>query len=52
MSPYGSYRQAVEFARRGFAALIVMRRGYGNSGGEYAENSGPCGNRDYLRESC
>jgi dipeptidyl aminopeptidase/acylaminoacyl peptidase len=52
MSPYGSYRQAVEFAQRGFAALIVMRRGYGNSGGEYAENSGPCGNRDYLRESC
>jgi dienelactone hydrolase len=43
------YRQAVEFARRGFAALVVMRRGYGSSGGSYAENSGPCARRDYLR---
>ena len=47
MSPYGSYRQALEFARRGFAALVVMRRGYGTSGGDYAENSGRCGRRDY-----
>src|SRR5204863_8991882 len=31
------YRQAIEFARRGFAALIVMRRGYATSGGDYAE---------------
>lgn len=37
MSPYGSYRQAMEFARRGFAALVVMRRGYGDSGGSYGE---------------
>jgi dienelactone hydrolase len=43
------YRQAVEFARRGFAALVVMRRGYASSGGAYAENSGPCARRDYLR---
>lgn len=47
MSPYGSYRQALEFARRGFAALVVMRRGYGDSGGDYAEDGGPCGRRDY-----
>jgi dienelactone hydrolase len=45
------YRQAIEFARRGFAALVVMRRGYGASGGRYAENSGPCGGRDYLRSA-
>jgi dienelactone hydrolase len=49
MSANGLYRQGVEFARRGFAALIVMRRGYGTSGGSYAENSGPCANRNYLR---
>jgi dienelactone hydrolase len=49
MSPYRSYRQALEFARRGFAALVFMRRGYGDSGGQYAESSGPCGRRDYLR---
>src|SRR5262249_20983482 len=40
---------AIEFARRGFAALIVMRRGYGDSGENYAESSGSCGQRDYLR---
>ncbi|MBI5320984.1 CocE/NonD family hydrolase [Bradyrhizobium sp.] len=39
MSPYGLYRQAIEFARRGFAALVVMRRGYGESGGVYAERT-------------
>jgi dienelactone hydrolase len=39
MSPYWLYRQAVEFARRGFAALVVMRRGYGDSDTEYAESS-------------
>lgn len=49
MSANGLYRQGIEFARRGFAALVVMRRGYGTSGGTYAENSGPCASRDYLR---
>ena len=42
MTPNGLYAQAVTLARRGFAALVVMRRGYGTSGGGYAENSGPC----------
>jgi len=51
MSPYGSYRQALEFARRGFAALVVMRRGYGDSDGPYAESNGPCDQRDYLRSA-
>jgi dienelactone hydrolase len=51
MSPYGTYRQAIEFARRGFAALVVMRRGYGASGGQYSEYSGPCARRDYLRSA-
>jgi dienelactone hydrolase len=50
MSPYQFYAQAVEFARRGFAALVVMRRGYGTSGGA-AESGGPCGRRDYLAEA-
>ncbi|MDO9061802.1 MAG: dienelactone hydrolase, partial [Bradyrhizobium sp.] len=30
MTPNGLYAQAFEFARRGFAAVVVMRRGYGN----------------------
>src|SRR5450631_3514010 len=36
LTPYRLYRQAVEFARRGFAALVVMRRGFGDSGGNPA----------------
>ena len=48
MTPNGLYVQAVEFARRGFAAVVVMRRGYGNSGGSYAESNGPCDRRNYL----
>jgi dienelactone hydrolase len=49
MSPYRMYRQAIEIARRGFAVLVVMRRGYGVSGGPYSESNGPCDDRDYLR---
>jgi dienelactone hydrolase len=51
MSPYRMYGQAIEFARRGFAALVVMRRGYGDSRGRYAENSGLCASRNYLRSA-
>jgi dienelactone hydrolase len=40
---------AVEFARRGWAAAIVIRRGFGNSGGEYAESPGQCSNPDHTR---
>jgi dienelactone hydrolase len=47
-TPYGFYRQAIEFARRGFAALVVMRRGYGGSGGSYAEGHSCCELRTYL----
>lgn len=48
MSPNRLYPQALEFARRGFAALVVMRRGYGDSDGRYAEDSGACARRNYL----
>jgi dienelactone hydrolase len=49
MSPYGFYRQAIEFARRGFAALVVIRRGYGGSPGSYAEGHSCCEAGTYLR---
>jgi dienelactone hydrolase len=43
-----SYRNiAVEFARRGFAALVVLRRGYGTSPGGKVDSYGPCANPDY-----
>jgi dienelactone hydrolase len=51
MTPYGFYRQAIEFARRGFAALVVMRRGYGASGGSYAEGHSCCEVATYLRSA-
>jgi len=48
MTPLGMLPQALEFARRGWATLIVMRRGYGNSDGGWAEGFGSCGNANYL----
>src|SRR3982751_6927701 len=49
MSPYRMLRPAIEIARRGFAVLVVMSRGYGVSGGPYAESNGPFADRDYRR---
>jgi dienelactone hydrolase len=48
-TPYVFQRQAIEFARRGFAALVVMRRGFGDSGGGYADRGGCCTLATYLR---
>lgn len=49
MRPSHMLVQAREFARRGWTAVIVLRRGYGNSGGDFAENARPCGrNPDYY----
>lgn len=48
MSPYGMWAQAAEFARRGWVAVAVLRRGYGTSKGGWAESYGPCANPDYA----
>ena len=48
MTPGRYFVQAMEFARRGFAVLIVTRRAYGNSGGDYAEAASACGRNEYL----
>lgn len=48
-TPNTYYPQAIEFARRGFAALAFMRRDYGDSGGVFAEGLGTCENPNYLR---
>jgi dienelactone hydrolase len=42
MTPLRLVPQAREFARRGWTAVIVMRRGFGDSGGSYDENSRSC----------
>lgn len=43
-------RAAAWFAERGFAVAVALRRGFGDSEGEFSEHSGPCGDRDYLAE--
>jgi dienelactone hydrolase len=48
MTPWSLLPQALEFARRGFAAAVVMRRGYGDSGGGWAEDYGGCRNPNYA----
>jgi len=48
MSPYGMWAQATAFARRGWVAVAFLRRGYGESGGSWAETSGGCANPDYA----
>ena len=43
MTPAQMLPQAREFARRGWTTVIVMRRGYGDSGGNFAEDAQACG---------
>jgi dienelactone hydrolase len=51
MSPYQYFSQAMEFARRGWAVAVVMRRGFGESTGPFAEGYGTCDDPDYLHFS-
>jgi dienelactone hydrolase len=43
MTPRDMLPQAREFARRGWTTVVVMRRGYGDSGGDFAEDAHACG---------
>jgi dienelactone hydrolase len=35
------------FARRGYVVIMPLRRGFGATGGEFAEDAGPCSNPNY-----
>jgi dienelactone hydrolase len=48
MTPFGLQPQAIEFARRGWTVVVVLRRGFGDSGGSYDEESHSCANPDYV----
>jgi dienelactone hydrolase len=49
MSPWQMVPQAREFARRGWTTVIVLRRGYGDSGGGFEEDARACtGRADYY----
>jgi dienelactone hydrolase len=44
------FRAASEwFVKRGFVVALPMRRGYGETGGEWAETYGTCSAPDYVR---
>ena len=47
ITPLSFLPQAYEFARRGYAVAVVMRRGYGGSGGGIADKVGSCEHPDY-----
>jgi dienelactone hydrolase len=48
VSPWAFLPQALWFAKRGWVVLVVVRRGYGRSGGEIdGKHSGRCPHPDY-----
>lgn len=51
MGRYRPLPQIREFTKRGFAVIVPMRRGYGDTGGAWAENYGTCVAPDYYRAS-
>jgi len=51
MAPTNLSGVAMAFARRGYAVVAVMRRGFGTTGGGFAEAPGRCDDRVYLRAS-
>jgi dienelactone hydrolase len=42
-------QSAAVFARRGYAVVLPLRRGFGATGGEFAEDPGTCANPDYRK---
>jgi dienelactone hydrolase len=51
VTPWGQLGQAMWFARRGYVAIVVVRRGYGRSGGQQDSTLGGCNSRsgDFKR---
>jgi len=45
VTPWAQLGQALWFARRGYAAFVVVRKGYGRSGGERDSMHGGCNSR-------
>src|SRR6185295_11165908 len=48
-SPELLLHTAAQFARRGYVVVMPLRRGFGATGGEFAEDAGSCRNPDYRR---
>lgn len=48
-SPELLIHTAAAFANRGYAVLMPLRRGFGATGGDFAEDPGSCGDADFRR---
>jgi len=46
VTPWSQLGQAMWFARRGYVAIVVVRKGYGRSGGERDGTHGGCASRN------
>ena len=42
-------QSAAVFARRGYVVVLPLRRGFGATGGDFAEDPGTCANPDYRK---
>jgi dienelactone hydrolase len=51
VTPWGQWNQALWFARRGYVSLVVVRKGYGRSGGVEDGHSGGCGSHGSFEEA-
>ena len=51
VTPWSQEGQALWFARRGYVAIVIARRGYGRSGGERDGTHGGCGSRGSFEEA-
>lgn len=47
-SPAAFFHAAMEFAKRGYAVFMPLRRGYGATGGVFAEDAGTCAAPHYA----
>jgi dienelactone hydrolase len=48
-SPDQLLSAATVFVQHGYVVIMPLRRGFGLTGGEYAEDPGPCSNPDFRR---
>jgi dienelactone hydrolase len=48
-SPAMLIHTAAAFVQRNYAVIMPLRRGFGATGGTFAEDAGPCSNPDYRR---
>jgi len=51
VTPWSQLQQAQWFARRGYVAMVVVRSGYGRSGGKEDGSNGGCNNHGSFEET-